>query len=83
MSNYQLMKLTSVKEKGSSKLIDSDYFYQKKYSNMSGKFINVTCNTNKLSTGSSVSQTYFNSTRYVTENKKPKKQMTEDDFFNN
>lgn len=82
MSNYQLMKLTSIKGKGSTKLIDSEYFYQKKFSNISGKFINVD-NRDNNNTGSNVSQTYFNSSKYVVGNKIPKKKISDDDFFNN
>ncbi len=82
MSNYQLMKLTSIKGKGSTKLIDSEYFYQKKFSNVSGKYINAEPRDNN-NTGSNVSQTYFNSPRFVDMNKKPKKKISDDDFFNN
>lgn len=81
MSNYQLMKLNSIKGKGSTRLIDSEYFYQKKFDNTSGKLINVN-NTVNANTGSNVSQTYFNSSKYVNGNKS-KKQVSDDDFFNN
>jgi hypothetical protein len=80
MSNYQLMKLSSIKGKGSTKLIDSEYFYQKRFSNISNKNINSEVRDNS---GSNVSQTYFNSSKYVEVHKKPKKKISDDDFFNN